>query len=72
MTSGTNNIYSSSGAKLTSCGGSCYQLMQYDDGAINPNETYYYYHLIKDSLKIMSTKDVTGKKIMEGIKYEEE
>ena len=32
-------------------------------GHASPNETYYYYHLIKDSLKIMSTKDVTGKKL---------
>lgn len=41
-------------------------------GHASPNETYYYYHLINDSLKIMSKKDITGRKIMESIKYEEE
>ena len=42
VTNGTENIYSATGNKLTSCDGTCYQLMQYSDGALDPNTTYYY------------------------------
>lgn len=42
VTSGTENIYSQSGQKLTSCGSSCYKLLQYSDGTVNNNTTYYY------------------------------
>ena len=36
-------------------------------GHSSPNETFYYFHLIEDSLKVISKKDITGKKIMEDI-----
>ena len=36
-------------------------------GHSTPNETFYYYHLINDGLKIISKKDKIGKQIMEGI-----
>ena len=42
VTSGTENIYSSSGQKLTSCGSSCYKLLQFSDGVLDMNTTYYY------------------------------
>lgn len=42
VTSGTENIYSSTGEKLTSCGSSCYKLLQYSDGTIDNSTTYYY------------------------------
>lgn len=42
VTSGTENIYSSTGEKLTSCGSSCYKLLQYSDGNIDNDTTYYY------------------------------
>ena len=42
VTSGSNNIYSSTGEKLSSCSGTCYQLMQYSDGNIDLNATYFY------------------------------
>ena len=42
VTSGTENIYSATGVKQASCSGTCYQLMQYSDGAMDSNTTYYY------------------------------
>ncbi len=42
VTSGTNNIYSNTGEKLTTCGGSCYKLLQYSDGTVDNSQTYYY------------------------------
>ena len=42
VTSGSDNIYSATGEKLSSCSGTCYQLMQYSDGALDPATTYYY------------------------------
>lgn len=41
VTSGTENIYSSSGQKLTSCSGTCYKMLQYGD-TIDDNTIYYY------------------------------
>ena len=42
VTSGTENIYSSTGVKMDACNGTCYQLLQHSDGAMDPNTTYYY------------------------------
>ena len=42
VTSGSDNIYSETGEKLTSCGTSCYQLVQYSEGTIDLNKSYYY------------------------------
>ena len=42
VTSGSDNIYSSTGEKLNSCNGTCYQLMQYSDGPLDSSTTYYY------------------------------
>ena len=36
-------------------------------GHSSPNETFYYFHLIEEGLKIISKKDKTGKTIMEAI-----
>ena len=41
VTSGSDNIYSSTGVKQSSCSGTCYQLMQGTD-MMDPNTTYYY------------------------------
>ena len=42
VTSGSDNIYSATGEKLSSCSGTCYKLLQYSDGALDANTTYYY------------------------------
>ena len=42
VTSGTENIYSSTGVKQDSCSGTCYKLLQYSDGNITSGTTYYY------------------------------
>ena len=42
VTSGTENIYSSTGTKLTSCGSSCYKLLQYGEQTVGTTATYYY------------------------------
>ena len=42
VTTGSDNIYSNTGAKLTSCSGTCYKLLQFSDGAADPDTTYYY------------------------------
>ena len=42
VTSGTDNIYSETGEKLSSCGTSCYKLVQYNEGTIDLNQSYYY------------------------------
>lgn len=42
VTSGSDNIYSNTGQKLSSCSGTCYKLLQYSDGNLDNNTTYYY------------------------------
>ena len=42
VTGVTENVYNSSGTKVTSCDNGCYQLLQYVDGAIDSATTYYY------------------------------
>ena len=42
VNSGTENIYSSTGVKQSSCSGTCYKLLQYSDGNITSGTTYYY------------------------------
>lgn len=42
VNSGSENIYSSTGDKLSSCSGTCYKLLQYSDGDLDPDTTYYY------------------------------
>lgn len=41
VTSGSTNVYSATGSKLSSCSGTCYQLMQAGDTLVN-GTTYYY------------------------------
>ena len=56
VTSGTENIYNSSGEKLASCSyGTCYQLLQYSDGIVDPNTTYYYLTTRDTNLFVPST-----------------
>ena len=42
VTSGTQDIYSSNGTKLTTCGSSCYKLLQYGEQNVGTTATYYY------------------------------
>ena len=43
VTSGSDNIYSQYGVKMDSCtSGTCYKLLQYSDGDLDSNTTYYY------------------------------
>ena len=42
VNSGTENIYSSTGVKQSSCSGTCYKLLQYSDGNLTSGTTYYY------------------------------
>ena len=42
VTSGSTNIYNSSGEKISTCGSSCYKLLQYGEQTVGTTDTYYY------------------------------